>query len=238
MTTNSTYSNLINTTKFHALKTIKSLTPQSIVKAFIFPIGVLILVIGVTVLGSIPLTDLMRDPTAVADIPFYIGFVSNIGILLWCAAAAVCLFSWNLLKRLKSNFPNQSFLFWSGTLTIILLLDDLFLLHEDVFPNGLGISQKIVIGSYLGMVLGWLLLFRNEILASDFSFLLLALGFFGLSVGVDYLDELVERFVGQWRIFFEDGFKLLGIGCWLYYFVTHAKSQIMKHLPEVKAAQG
>ena len=205
----------------------KSITIQSLSRAFVLPIGILLLVIYLAVWVKIPLTDLMRDPTAVADIAPYVGFVSNIGILLWCATAVICLFSWQLLRVSENRSQHLPFIFWSGLLTVILMLDDLFLLHEDIFPNELGISQKIIIILYFGLVAGWLFYFRGIILSGDFTFLILALGFFGLSIGVDYLDEPVEQIVGQWRIFFEDGFKLLGIGIWLYYFASMTKGQLM-----------
>ena len=148
-------------------KVRESITFNSLFKAFILPIGILLFVIYLAVWVQIPLTDLMRDPTAVADIAPYIGFVSNIGILLWCATAVICFFSWQLIRTNENKSQHLPFIFWSGVLTVILMLDDLFLLHEDIFPNELGISQKIVIVLYFGLVAGWLFYFTSSNLPSS-----------------------------------------------------------------------
>ena len=42
---------------------------------------------------------LTADPLAVCRAPIYIGAISNLGILLWCASASICLFCFALLRK-------------------------------------------------------------------------------------------------------------------------------------------
>jgi hypothetical protein len=47
-------------------------------------------------------------------------------------------------------------------------------------------------------------------------------GFLGLSVSVDVVQDQIEAILGTWRILVEDGFKLLGIAGWFGYFLRCA----------------
>ncbi len=53
---------------------------------------VILVVVSLQTTG-IPIAYLTRDSAAAAEAPFYAGIYSNIGILFWCSAAAICLFS-------------------------------------------------------------------------------------------------------------------------------------------------
>jgi len=167
---------------------------------------------------DIPFSFLTCDPASVAKIHPFTGMVSNIGILLWTAAAVVCLFCWALLRNNPDMRRLSTFMLFSGIMTMILLLDDLFLLHEEIFPCQLGIPQKFVLLGYMGLTLCGLVVFRKSILGTDYLLLLIALGFFGLSVFVDVFDHEIDALIGDWRYLFEDGFKFLAIVSWLGYF--------------------
>ena len=91
--------------------------------------------IGVVILlrywKGIPVGRLTRDPSALSGAPVYTGFLSFIGIIFWSATAAICLFSAKLLSRQPDSIRIKRFLFVSGLLTLVLVLDDAFLLHDD-----------------------------------------------------------------------------------------------------------
>lgn len=180
-------------------------------------IAILAIVAGTT---DIHLGDLTRDPLATLSQPFYMGFFSNIGILFWCAAAAICFFSFALLQKYYRSRRMHSFILYSGIVTSVLLLDDLFLIHEEVAPRYLFIPEKFVYLIYAVMLLVYLVKFRKTILKTDFSLLLLALGFFALSIVFDkgiipLSPSMVKR---GWEFYLEDGAKLLGIVSWFAYF--------------------
>lgn len=112
----------------------------------------------------------------------------------------------------------STFLLFSGTLTLILLIDDLFILHEEIFPIYLCISQKFILLGNMGLTLVGIVVFRKSILATEYLILLIALGFLRLSVFVDVFDHEIDALIGGWRYLFEDSFKFLGIVTWLGHF--------------------
>jgi hypothetical protein len=68
------------------------------------------LVLLVANLKGIPLYILTGDPTAVRNVPFFTGFLSNVGVLLWAGATAICLFSAFIAIRIlqESEFSEFS----------------------------------------------------------------------------------------------------------------------------------
>ena len=69
----------------------------------------LVLVALASLYLDISVVDLTRDIAVVAGVHPLTGMVSNIGILLWCAAAAICLFSSSVLRHRK-RIPESAFL--------------------------------------------------------------------------------------------------------------------------------
>lgn len=178
-------------------------------------LGALLLLFFVTLISShynIKVENFTRDPNVVLKGHPFIGAISNLGILFWCAASVISFFAATIL--LKKNI-NKKFFFmlFSGLITFILLMDDLFMLHEEIFPKMFNISEKIVYSSYLAMMAVYFIIFRYEIIKSDFSVLFLACGFFALSIGADVI--LPQKGI---QFLIEDGFKLFGIIIWLVFF--------------------
>jgi hypothetical protein len=176
---------------------------------------------------------LFRDTLAITGGRFYFGLFSNLGILLWCAASVICLFSFLILKRLNYQYKWQSFLFASGCLILMLLLDDFFLLHEWAFPIYLGVSANVVIGLYGILTALYLLKFYKVIFKTNYKILVLALAFMAASLFVDllsdfgFLDSLKSTLLANGRIFLiEDGLKFFGILTWLIYFAQLGLQQV------------
>lgn len=164
----------------------------------------------------------MHDPLSVVNAPFYIGLFSNIGIILWASSAAICFFTvaifWKNCKAVKST----SFLFFSGIITSVLLLDDFFILHESAFPDYLHIPQSIVLVTYAIIMLTYIYIFKKEILHTEFVILLICLLFFSYSALIDQTDYFY-----LWKkALFEDGAKLLGIVSWFIYFTRVCMREI------------
>jgi hypothetical protein len=101
------------------------------------------------------------------------------------------------------------------------VLDDLFLLHEDIFPKQFNISEKLVLCLYAIVVLLYILKFKKLILKTDFLLLFLAFGFFGASI-------LTEILIKKDIIMLEDWLKLFGIVNWLAYYTRLGFQQIEK----------
>ena len=162
---------------------------------------------------GIPLAVFMEDPAAVTEAPFYVGFFSNIGILLWCAAAAICFFCSAILYRGQAEKTQQAFFFCSGLMISVLMLDDFFMLHETVMPDYFGIPQNVIQGSYGLMVLLYLREFRKLLFDAEHLILFIAFGFLGFSMFCDVVPFRVPA-----HLLFEEGSKLLGIASFLIYF--------------------
>jgi hypothetical protein len=169
--------------------------------------------------GDFPTAIFSRDPTSTMKVHPLTGMQSNLGILVWWAAAAICFFGHAVLRYSHSDATLRSFLLWSGVITAVLALDDFFLVHDDLVLRYLKLSETPVLLSYTALLVWHLVRFRRHILRSSYLLLLLALMFFGLSIVVDFFQE---HWLSPWRIFLEDGFKLLGIVSWSGYLIQCA----------------
>lgn len=196
-------------------KQFRSITPFLLI-IYLLTFLVLLAAILLSTVKNISLDALTKDPTAIMDAPFYLGVFSNIGIMFWSAAAALCFFT---ASRLSNNRIAQSsfiFMLFSGLITLMLGLDDLFLFHETVAPKYLSISKNTVFLTYANFILIYVVYFRKQILNTDYLVLILAFVFIGLSA----ISKTVPLPIPK-DTFLEDSLKLFGIVSWFtYYFRT------------------
>jgi hypothetical protein len=187
---------------------------------------------------GIPLRYFTRDPVETVyelthQAPFYLGAVSYLGIVGWCVAGTVCLFVAGLLARRSRGDGVVAFLIGTGLVPLVLMLDDLFLLHEEVLPNRLHVPERVVLAAYAMLVAGYVARFLPRILGTNL--LLLALSFlaFAASLAVDQLPNpfppgSIAR--SAYRPLVEDGTKLLGILLFAAYCIDTAASTIARRL--------
>lgn len=157
---------------------------------------------------------LWHEPNA--SVEFYIGFLSNIGITFWCFTAAILFFSSKITRILDKPKTISQFFFFSGLLTLFMLIDDLFMLHDVIMPYYLNISEKLFYLFYGSSVIALLFFFRGFILKTDYILFLLAFGFMASSVITDILAAFGINISEIYL--FEDGFKFMGIISWFVYF--------------------
>ena len=183
-------------------------------------LAVVILVALARAVGDVPMHYLTRDIATLAGTHPFFGVMSNLGLMLWAAAAAVSLLT--VLILLKSGDGVSKFFLASGALSLWLLFDDAFLFHEELAPKYMGIVTEAVLAGLAVAVVAWLAAFRREILALGPFFLVLSLGMFAVSLGVDFAADFfpAEETEESWRIFYEDAPKWLGIVFWLAFHVT------------------
>ena len=182
--------------------------------------GPAVLVLALTAAASaathLPLALFVRDATATLGGNPLTGVQSHLGVLVWWAAAAVCFFGAALLRE-RQDRSGTTFLVWSGSITAVLALDDLFQFHEDLAVRYLRVDDKAVVLVYGVAVVTYLVRCRKMILWSDYSLLVAGLTLFAASNVVDVF--LQDRWMSDGRIFLEDGLKLLGIASWSSYLV-------------------
>ncbi len=165
---------------------------------------------------NIPISRFTRDPLAITGGHPFLGVVSNIGAILWSATVAICFFSYAILKTNKKSHDVLGFIMAGGFISLLLLLDDLFMLHEEILPKYLGGSEKIIFLFYGSLLLLYLVKYRLNIIETDLIYLILAAFFFALSILIDLLPE---SFLPLHHLF-EDGPKFIGIVSWFGYYFT------------------
>jgi len=168
-----------------------------------------------------PLTiqRLTVDPSALAGVPAYTGILSNAGVALWLSCASILLFC---ARR-------QRFLWLPGMLSLMLGMDDGLMLHEELVPLWLGLSDRVVqpglymvYAALLGLTVRQL---RPWLKEPQFLILLAASACLGASISVDMVIEsnwlsarhplMLDESYAMWL---EDGLKLLGIVAWWGYW--------------------
>jgi hypothetical protein len=133
------------------------------------------------------------------------------------------LFSAWLLREQKS--ASFAWLLASGLITLLLALDDMFMLHEDVFPNVFGIHEKVV---YLIYILAggiYMLYFLPEFLKRKYLLFAAAVVLLGISV--------ISDSIGRWFTVptaVEDSFKYAAIVLWLVFFMKTARDELASHI--------
>lgn len=190
----------------------RKVTPVLLISWLVTTLSLLV-AIFISTSKEISLDSFTQDPNAQLNAPFYLGFFSNIGIMIWSAAVTICFYgAWRIngIAHPKA----QQFLLVSGLITLIMTLDDLFQMHELVFPVYFNISDNMIYLTYLNIYLIYFIRFRRLLLNSDFIALALAFFFLGLSTIIDILPLPIEK-----DTFLEDAMKLLGTVSWLIYFV-------------------
>lgn len=204
---------------------MKTVSARQLLITFIPSISFLVAVALVSILFQVSMPALTGDVTAIAKIHPLSGILSNLGVLLWCAAASICVFAAVTLRNVK---PSDTFWFLlsSALLSAYLLFDDFFLFHEELAFRYLGLNQKVVYAALGIAVSAYIIAFRRVILRTNFGVLLLALGFLATSVATDAILEPWLWRLGHWEYFFEDGAKWLGIASWCSYYV-HTSHQLL-----------
>ena len=183
-------------------------------------IAVLVLVIFLVARSAgVSFFEMTKDPYAgSADtIPVYTSILSHTGIMLWCFTAAIQVFAAWIVRRQDAGSRAAAFLFWSGCITLFLMLDDFLMLHERM-SHGV---ETVVFGTY-GVVVGIVLVvYRDVIFRTNYLVLATALGCFGMSMVLDNILTQLSIDI-PYRTTLEDAFKLIGIVGWSYYFISLA----------------
>jgi len=201
--------------------------PQGAIGALLFALaltlGALAAIALVCAKTGVLFSDLTRDSSEILKSPFYLGAVSNLGILLWACTAAVCLFAASLPATDPMARERGRFLFVSGLVTAWLALDDLLTLHEVVIPSTFPIRQRYVLAAYAAGMLVYLLRFRRMILQTDGIIMIASLFFFGISVASDAFQARVHV---SFHHYLEDGTKIAGLVAWSLYFIRMSRIQV------------
>jgi hypothetical protein len=225
------------------MKLLDRLAPQVRAHAWRLPvvyapaIALVILIGYVDTQTRFPASYFFRDAASTVEEAFFLGSMSNLGVVLWFAAGAICLFAAGILRRVEPKGQQAMFFFCVGALTVSMALDDLLQFHEEIVSevllgnrNVIGPvdGELLVFGFYMAVLLFILVRWNGLIRTTDYLFLLVSLAFFILGVSAD------RGLIGgtavkdkEVRVLIEDGCKFLGITGWLHYFARTARQQVL-----------
>lgn len=164
-----------------------------------------------------PVWKLSTDPADVEQYPLYIGMLSNWGVILWTAAATICLFSAVILKHQKAPDGTFNFLAVSGIFSLTLGLDDLYMMHDRLLPKLFHISEIFFYILYFLSLLIYLGYFASQILKYNYILLMISLLLFIVSRPAFILFRRFGIFTNL-----ADMFKYFGIVFWLAFFYRTA----------------
>jgi hypothetical protein len=172
---------------------------------------------GFSVFKGTSFGELSRDPTTVLNGPFYLGYYSNLGMLVWVAAATTALLGQYVLRRVGHIEPARLLLV-AGVITVAIVFDDLFLLHEVVYRE-VGIPQYAPFAAYGLAIAAFSWRFRHQ-LGAGLLLIVAAVSCLGLSAVVDILFHLQQPYL------IEDGTKALGLALWALMIVRHTIAEL------------
>lgn len=178
------------------------------------------LIIGAFALAGVRMSRISRDAAQVVHFPFYYGFLSNVGVLVWAAGAFIPFYTSFLVRD-----PTQtSLLRWGGILTFVLLVDDFLLIHDGFFPKVLHLPEKLIYVIY-AIVFPIYFLRHFRLILQTTEYWILGLGVFMMGVSV-----LIDINVLPGGIDVEDSFKICGISAYSYYWIITAKQLVTARL--------
>ncbi|MBE2216081.1 MAG: hypothetical protein IAE82_19565 [Opitutaceae bacterium] len=169
-----------------------------------------------------PVWKLLGDPTAVLHANPLLGFFSNLGILGWCAGASVALFAAAVLAGRQADRAIVRFYRIAGAFTALLMVDDFFLIHDDLAWRYLRLPQNAVYAVYGIFFAVFVARCRRELLARNPALFALAVGLLGFMAGIDTVAGGTSKMVS----FAMCGSKLLGIFTWSAWLVLNARNDL------------
>lgn len=177
-----------------------------------------------------PLGSMTRDLNQLTGLGPSFGLISAVGVMLWAGSLGVACFALYFVRG--SN--RRAWAVWAG-FTLLLLVDDAFILHDIVLPNA-GIPEKVVYLVYVVAGVVWLAVILPLVTrAGTAHMVIVAVGLMAFSVAADVVD--VQRFGDDVLMVFEDGSKLLGVGMYFSAVVATARHSVVDGTRAAVAAE-
>jgi hypothetical protein len=159
--------------------------------------------------------ELFLDPSYANGGEWWIGLVSQLGILGWTTAAASAAWAaW--IARHTGRTGAAQFLYRGAVASVVLLIDDLLGVHSMFWALG-PLGKPFGLTLVLSPVAAWFWVYRSEIRRTRWVLLAGAFLANALSIVVDTLSHGSDTDLSA---MLEDGPKFLGILAWATYFVA------------------
>jgi hypothetical protein len=197
-------------------------TKTDVIRFLVANLVCFLLVFGAVAIGVVTLDTyaglFTKDIASIGELIPIAGAVSQLGIILWSVSLSVTGFG----ALIVSEKSEKEFLYSLSILSLILMFDDTFQVHEKILPGLFGINEIFLFAFEGGILVFILLRFSRLIAQSKYLLLVIAILWFSLSLIVDIF--LAERVFPRWHHLLEDGPKFLGIMNWTTYcgLVSHS----------------
>jgi hypothetical protein len=202
---------------------------KAIVAGILLSLGGAGFTILVARLTGTPVWVLTRDADSAPWRPPFVGLLSNWDVVLWIAAATICLFSAEIMKQQKAPDVTHKFLVVSGIFTLVLGLDDLYMLHDRILPRVLHIPEIFFYILYFLALVAYLVYFTPQLFKYENLLFATAIFFFALSrvflIEIPHISRLSTG----------DILKYFGIAFWLIFFYRTALHEISARLGNEKS---
>ncbi len=173
----------------------------------------------------LPFFMLSRDPIAIGKLQPYHGFLSNLGAIFWSFSVATCFLGYQLFIKQQNRKEDSKFIAFAGILSVILLIDDFFLFHEEIFSRYFHLNELYLFAVYGLLFLYYVFAYKSIIQKSNYIFLIVSFCFFLASIIVDVTMNTEENYM--FHHLFEDGFKFVGIISWFCYHFLFVKDRLL-----------
>jgi hypothetical protein len=149
----------------------------------------------------------IRDLAQTCGYPLGVGLLSNLGYLLWMATAAICLFV-ALAGGPEASGRLRPLLLSGGLFSLLLCLDDMFLLHD----RYIGATFLYLLYAVFAVLI--LVRFRSQVLEIGGALFVIPVALLGGSILLDKLQNVLPFSYNEVQL----GLKFLGIAGWLFFW--------------------
>jgi hypothetical protein len=210
-----------------ALLTAKATTALAVGLAIL----VLVVVGGLVGLGDYSFRYYRNDPARTLSAFELVGLMSHAGVLLLWGAATIGSFSGVFVARSR-DWPHAMPLLALALGAGYLAIDDLFLLHEGIYPDWLGVRERFVLLAYALAAFAFLWRCREFFRQHEWPLLALAGTTLALSAA---MDEILPFFVARNLNWLEDSAKLFGLALLAAYLVRLSARMLAAAYPLASA---
>lgn len=161
-----------------------------------------------------PFEKITGDPANYFEFHPFVGIISHIGAFLWCTSSITCFYTGYYLRSISKG-EESNFLLFSGVFSFILLIDDFFMFHDDIFYSIYSLTlEPFIFLTYALLLLYFIYKFYRIIFQNNY----ILLGTAGFFLGASIFLDLFFKSEGL-QYFFEDSLKFIGIVSWTLFFV-------------------
>ncbi len=190
-------------------RVLPELNASALALPVIITLGVFLAALLAQQNAGVSIATLTEDAGTLAETGWFAGAISTVGICLLAASTGLGFFAGNFRKRIQGGPRKTSALMWLAICSLLLLVDDAFMVHETLAQEMPLLPEAVVQAGIGFLIIATLLVFIRAI-GPSFVYAVPALLCWTLSVTIDMLG--IENNANA--VLLEDGAKFMGIVLW------------------------